>query len=421
MPLPGTPVVVAPGDELSFTIAFTPSTAGQSETATIRILSNDPGAPVLDLAATGLAGAAALEVAAAGGGNFGNVCLGGFVDRPLVVVNRGTCPLVISGVSSSSPAFIPPAVNAYPLVVAPGDAAELVIRFQPTARGPVSATIRIFSNDPAGVKGVNVSGDCPPPRLVLAFPDSGEFGPVCVGSFRDIPLTIADAASCPLTITGVTTSDPEFAVSAVDSYPLLVSPGGAVELVVRFQPSSFGSHAATITVLSDDPGGPRTLTVSGTAPPPELRVTGTANFGMVAFDQREYRTLTICNVGPCDLHVRTVAFTPQPHCCDDECGDPRPSHEPRSDQRCGDFCLVNNPFPATVRAGSCLPVTIVYRPGCCSCCSCCELAIDSDDPETPVRKVLVAGRLRKTLGGAVRCWTASELRKLMDASRPPCR
>jgi protein involved in polysaccharide export with SLBB domain len=421
MPMPGTPVVVAPGDELSFTVAFTPSTPGQSETATIRILSNDPGSPVLDLVAAGVAGAAALEVAAAGGGNFGEVCLGAFVDRPLVAVNRGTCPLVISGVASSSAAFVPPAVNAYPLTVAPGDALELIVRFQPTARGPASATISIFSNDPAGVKTVNVSGDCPPPRLVLAFPDSGQFGPVCVGSFRDIPLTIADAGSCPLTITGITTSDPEFSVAAVDTYPLLISPGGAIDLVVRYQPVSFGSHAGTITVLSDDPGGPRTLAVSGTAPPPQLRITGTANFGMVSYGQRGYRTLSICNVGPCDLHVSKVAFTPQPRCCDDECGDSRPYREPPNDQRCGDFCLVNNPFPATVRPGSCLPVTILYRPGCCGCCGCCELAIDSDDPETPVKKVLVAGRLRKTLGGAVSCWAASELRKLMDASRPPFR
>ena len=322
--------------------------------------------------------------------------------------------------TSSSAAFVPPAVNTYPLTVAPGTDVELIVRFQPVARGAAAATITIISNDPAGVKTVGVSGDCPSPRLVLAFPGSGQFGPVCVGSFRDEPLTIANAGSCPLTVAGVTSSDAAFSVAEVDAYPLLIGPGDATNLVVRFQPGSFGSYAATVSVASDDPGGPRTLAVSGTAPPPQLRVTGSPNFGLVALGHRDYRTLSICNVGPCDLHVSKVAFISRPHCCEDECDNQNTSNEPPNDQRCCDFCLVNNPFPATVRAGSCLAVTILYCPSCCGC-TCCELAIDSDDPEMPVKKILVAGRLRRTVAGAVRCWTAAELRRLMEASRPPCR
>ena len=68
---PGTPLVLAAGEEIDFTIRFTPTTPGTSETATIRIVSNDPGAPVLDLAATGEGGVASLEVAIPDKGDFG--------------------------------------------------------------------------------------------------------------------------------------------------------------------------------------------------------------------------------------------------------------------------------------------------------------------------------------------------------------
>ena len=49
----------------------------------------------------------------------------------------------------------------------------------------------------------------------------------------------------------------------MSSYPLIVAAGVSIDLPIRFQPSSFGSKSATITVFSDDPAGPKTLHVSG--------------------------------------------------------------------------------------------------------------------------------------------------------------
>jgi hypothetical protein len=46
--------------------------------------------------------------------------------------------------------------------------------------------------------------------------------------------------------------------------------------------------------------------------------------------------------------------------------------------------LINNPFPAVLQAGSCLPVVIQYR-ATERCSRACELVIESDDPVTPVK------------------------------------
>ena len=158
------------GEEIDFTIAFTPTTPGSLETATIRIVSNDPDAPTVDLSATGTGGVPSLQHALANSGDFGNVCVGSFVDRGLVLNNRGSCRLYLTGISSSSPDFIPPGVATYPLAVEAGDSIELPIRFQPASFGAKSATLTITSNDPGGPRSVRVRGNAPAPARPLRSP-----------------------------------------------------------------------------------------------------------------------------------------------------------------------------------------------------------------------------------------------------------
>src|SRR5262249_54765424 len=56
LPMPATPVLVAAGEDIEFSIAYTPTAGAGVEIATIRITSNDPFAPQVDLSATGRAG-----------------------------------------------------------------------------------------------------------------------------------------------------------------------------------------------------------------------------------------------------------------------------------------------------------------------------------------------------------------------------
>jgi hypothetical protein len=314
LPSPGLPLVLAAGEEIEFTIGFNPTTPGSVEVATIRINSTDPNAPTVDVLATGTGGVPALAVAIADQGNFGKVCVGSFVDRELVLNNRGACPLRISGINSSSTEFIAPGVFTYPLLVGPGD---------------------------------------------------------------------------------------------------------SVALPIRFQPASFGAKSATLTVMSDDPAGPRTLVLSGTAPSGHLVVTGSGHFGPADLGRRAERTISICNNGECDLHVTKVAFKPDPSkpgCrdCDDCDEEEEERPEKRSDQCCATFKIVSNPFPSIVRPGSCLGVLVRFVPTC-EGRQCCELVIESDDPASPQRTVFVTGRLHRTLRSAIKCWAAQELHELLEA------
>jgi hypothetical protein len=53
LPMPTTPLAIAPGAQIDFTVAFNPTATGLPEFATIQIISNDPVRPVLDLRAEG--------------------------------------------------------------------------------------------------------------------------------------------------------------------------------------------------------------------------------------------------------------------------------------------------------------------------------------------------------------------------------
>lgn len=362
LPTPGTPLVLNAGEEIEFTVVYNPAVPGPAETATIRIISNDPNAPVVDLSATGTRGAPRLTSAIADNGDFGAVCLGSLVDRTLTINNSGVCPLSITNITSSLAEFIPPAVAFFPISVSPGASVDVPIRFQPATQGAKAAVITVFSNDPGSPRTLNVTGTAPAPRLNLLIANTGNFGNVCVGSFRDLPLILNNSGRCALSVNNIISSAAEFLVPSVTAFPLTIAVSDSLDVPIRFQPASFGVKNATITVSSDDPAGVRTVAVSGYAPSGKLAVTGSLCFGGVKACCRAERTLYICNVGDCDLHVTSVAFK----------------------KKNRHWKLVNNPFPATLHPGSCLGVVIRYK-ATERCPRCCELAITSDDPATPVK------------------------------------
>ncbi|ORV33328.1 hypothetical protein AWB99_08285 [Mycolicibacterium confluentis] len=145
-------------------------------------------------------------------------------------------------------------------------------------------------------------------RLALVIADSGDVGNVCVGSSKDIVLYLSNSGFNPVTITDITSSSGEFLVPSVLSYPLVIAPGNVLEAPIRFQPTSIGAKSAMISVLSNDPTGPKTVVVSGTAPAPRLTlvVPDHGDFGEVRLGRFVDRDLVINNRGSCQLSVTGI-------------------------------------------------------------------------------------------------------------------
>jgi Abnormal spindle-like microcephaly-assoc'd, ASPM-SPD-2-Hydin len=309
-----------------------------------------------------------VATAIANSGFFGNVCLGSFVDEMLTINNHGAGMLRIFNITSTSLDFEVPSVLSYPLKIRDGVSMDVEVRFKPASHGFKTGKIKIFSNDPASPHVIDVSGECPAPRLSLGIANTGNFGKVCVHSFADEPLILNNGGKCALSITHIASSTGEFLVPQVLSYPLLIATGNSLELPIRFAPTSFGAKTAVITVTCNDPSGTHSISVKGEAPSGKLAVSGSLCFGGVNACCRAERTISICNVGDCALHVASVAFK----------------------RKSRYWKLINNPFPATLHPGSCLPLVIRYRAEE-KCPVACELVISSDDPDAPVRTLDVMG------------------------------
>jgi hypothetical protein len=321
-------------------------------------------------------GVAEIATAIANKGFFGDVCLGSFRDEWLTINNPGSATLRISNIVSTSIDFDPPGVLSYPLKVRPGTSIEVPIRFRPTSHGFKFGKIEIFSNAPGSPHVVDVFGDCPPPLLGLMIANNGNFGKVCKGAFRDEPLILMNRGKCTLLISGIASTSGEFQVPEVLSYPFTIAPGDSLPVPIRFQPTILGPAAGTIIVTSDDPAGAKTINVSGEAPSGRLAVSGSLCFGGVKACCRAERTLNICNVGDCNLEVKSVAFK----------------------RKSRYWKLINNPFPATLHPGSCLGVVIRYK-AIEKCPVACELVITSDDPATPSKTLDVMGYTIWSPGG----------------------
>jgi len=313
-----------------------------------------------------------------GGLDFGEVCVDTTGTATLNVCNTGSgCNnLLVDQITSSDPQFqVTEPSSGFPVEISPDFCFPFQVTFTPTAPGPATATLSISSNDPVqGTTDVTVNGVGTVPNLVTVIADAGSFGDVCRDTFKDLPLTISNSGGCPLTITGISSLDPLFQIPSVMVFPLVIAPGDSLQVPIRFAPGAatpFGAHGTTINILSDDPDTPiKVVPVSANVPPGDVRVTGSTDFGDVCPGALAEKTVSVCNVGKCNLNVISVAFDPP----------------------CADFTLVNNPFPAPVSPDSCEDVVIRFTPTSVGPKSC-TLKIVTDDPDTPVVMLTVTGNV----------------------------
>ena len=139
----------------------------------ITIVSNDPTSPHV-VPVRGAAPAPKANLIIADAGDFGEVRLGKFTDRDLVINNLGPCPLHVNGIVSAAPVvFVTPSVANFPLTVDGGDSIAVPIRFQPTNRGLAISMLTISSDDPTSPAVVNVSGTAWPPLPIAGSPIEG--------------------------------------------------------------------------------------------------------------------------------------------------------------------------------------------------------------------------------------------------------
>ncbi len=340
---------LASGAATTFVVSFSPSAVGQ-HLATLRISSNDPTHPQLEIALTGQATAAtaasiavfqAPETPLILGATvaFGDLELGTPAGRiPLTIRNVGTASLnglhaTISGPGSARFTHSPVSMTT----LAPGASTTFEITFHPTAEGPASATLILAGDNAATAEfsltanaitypGIVLTGDSH--ALLTATGRPLNFGSHNLAAKRQRrTITLKNTGSAPLTdlkftCTGAAATD--FKLVAPKSTSL--APGKSVSISIYFSPSAAGARMATVRLASNASGPPREFTLAGTGvavPEIEVRL-GARNLrngkASVGFGRGQIgkigssQTLIITNVGSATLKnfkVSTNGISPE--------------------------------------------------------------------------------------------------------------
>jgi len=309
------PIVIAAGGSATFSVAFEPIAVG-ARSATVRIVSDDPAEPQLDIGVSGTGvgtPAIVLQAPADGSLDFGDVLVAGTSPIQTVTVrNDGTDDLIVSSAAIVSAGAAQFGLVSGPAAVTlpPGGRQSWDIVFEPTSPGNKSATFRIDSNDPdldpvvVSLDGRGVQGDLVVSRNNIAFPETR----VCETAAGQT-VVVRNEGTAPVTVSAVTVSSSQlFPLSGVPSLPRALSPGQSFSFEVAFEPSRQANEAGTIIVESDTPAGNQVVALSGPG-----RVAGfaaspmTFNFGDVEVAQPARTTFTLENNGGAAFRVDGVS------------------------------------------------------------------------------------------------------------------
>ena len=378
---------VAAGGIASLNVTFAPTAVGALPTGScVRIASNDPAKPTIDLGVSGTgasttAPAIALNPTSL---NFQTVTVGQPKALSAQVRNTGTATLNVTGISSCS--GTPGSVTWMPagsFTVAAGGSASLTVTFAPTSAGalPAGSCVRIASSDPAkptidlGVSGTGASTTGP---AIALNPTSLNFQTVTVGHSKMLSAQVQNTGTATLNVTGISScSGTPGSVTWMPTGSFTVAAGGIASLNVTFAPTAVGAlpTGSCVRIASNDPTKPTIdLGVGGIATiahvPAITLVPASLDFETVTVGSSKALSTEVENTGNAPLDVTSIALC---------------SGTPAS-------VTWNATVPASVAAGASVTLTVVYAPTAAAALPAATcLKIASNDPAQATVELAVKG------------------------------
>ena len=303
-----TPLKLAAGQSINLEGHFAPATAGAA-TGSIAITSNasDPNLTIA-LSGTGVQGRLSATPASA---SFGNVAMGSNDSKTLTLRNYGLGSATISHLSVSGKGFSISTV-ATPLKLAAGQSINLEAHFAAVTAGAATGSIAITSNasDPSLVIGLSGIGVGAQGRL-SATPASASLGKVVVGENNSQTIRLSNSADGSVIISRINVVGSGFKLAGL-TMPTVLASGKSATFNVLFAPVSSGNVTGTVSLISDAPNSPLTISLSGTgvAATPLLEASSSGlNFGTVTVDTTSSLSLTLTNRGNVDVTISKVAVS----------------------------------------------------------------------------------------------------------------
>ena len=294
------------GADTTVSVVFAPTSTG-SKATNLRITSNDPDNPTVDVALSGN-GVAPHAMADKNTLAFGMVEVGDTSTAiELSVTNTGTAPLQINsaGVVVNAGDYTVPMGTLGAQTVGVGMTAKWMIACRPTTFGSRDGTFRIVSNsDGVANNPLNVALACSGQRGVLvADPTSLAFGTVPIGEMVERTFTLTNPGNQQVTNIDATFSNPNAGYSIVDPPALPISMiagnNGTVTVRVRYAPVDTSTANVTLTLTGSwgtNKTATATVSLTGQGQSVAFAVApGTVDFGSFRWDTSVTRTVCVQN------------------------------------------------------------------------------------------------------------------------------
>ncbi|GEM_PF-6173664 len=294
--------------------------------------------------------------------SFGEILVGSSLAQTLVVSNPGTAPLSITNIGLAGADASQFQASPKSLTAQPGGEQSIQVVFEPTASGGRQASLTLTHNAAGNSTVVPLTG-----RGALAsinlLPSALSFGNVKIGQSARQTLTVSNPGALPLSVSGVSSGDPQFTVSTTQ---FQVAPGGDQQVAVTFTPTSAGAKTATLSIAHNAGGSPTSVSMSGTGAAPDIDASATFAVGAAGVGQETASVLKLLNRGASGLTVTGLVV---------------------SDAQ---FVVSSPPLPFTIQAEGAENLTVTFKPTAVGQRQA-TLTVSSDDPDEARFDIRLAG------------------------------
>jgi len=282
-----------PGAGCQVTVTFAPPSAGAYAS---NFVATYDGARQLTVALSGT-GTPASAIGALLGTSlaFGSVQMGSNGSLSVSLSNTGGSNLAVSSITSNNAAFTIPSGCT---TVAPGASCAIGVLFTPTGTSAETGTLTVVDNAAGSPRTVSLSGTGLSAIASLSG-TSVNFGSVNLGATSTLGVQITNTGNQTLSIDSATV-DGSASFTAMHNCSS-VAPGAVCTANITFSPVAPGSPTGTLSLVSDAPGSPHAIALSGSAAVvfatwnPAATIRGTLSNGNLDFTA-EYRGQALATV-----------------------------------------------------------------------------------------------------------------------------
>jgi hypothetical protein len=300
------PIVLAQGQSVTLSVQFAPAAIG-SASGSVTLVSNARSSPdVVPLTGTGIPPASGQVTPNPSSLIFGNVIVSSTSVQSVTLANTGSSAVTVSQVTVSGTGFSISGPTL-PLTIAAGQSSSLSVQFAPTVIGSISGNVTVVSNASNSPTTISLSGAGVQPQISVV-PASVSFGNVIVGLTNTQTMTLSNPGSANLSVSQATMTGAGFVLSGL-TLPLNVAPGQSTTFTVSFTPTVASSATGSLSLVSNAPGSPLTVALSGTGVAPILQLSANPaswNFRNVTVGSSGTQTVTLSNTGNSSVTISQV-------------------------------------------------------------------------------------------------------------------